>query len=173
MIIFRPESTDNMSALYDQINDAVARGIEWIQLPTIDADESQAVAMAEAVIPLCRDNGVILTLENNVEVVNRLHNHGVHAMAGSMHPAFIRERLGPHAIVGVQVDATYDFKSLVGVDVDYFTVGGDNALTDAVEIAAKLESLGVSAPIVVTGDYRPSDIAQYPAIRGILRNSYS
>ncbi len=167
MIIFRPSSTDITEAL-SQINLAISYGIGWIQLPTVGLDETGARELAEAVIPVCRDNDVILTLENQVEVVNQLHNHGVLLTAGSMHPAFVRERLGPHAIVGIAADSNYDFNTIKGVDIDYIVLDKNIGLHDAEDIVNRLSEIAIDLPVVISGEYMPDDILS-TGVKGILK----
>lgn len=166
MIIYRP-NPDSATSISQLVKGAIDRGIGWIQLPTTDMTDDDAAAMAESVIPLCRDNDIILTLENHVATVDKLRNHGVHLMPGSMHPAFVRERLGPHAIVGVQIDRDYDLSGLKGVDVDYLTLDSAIDISEATKIAQRLIDLEMELPLVITGNYTPGDIAESP-ISGIL-----
>ncbi|MDE7397539.1 MAG: thiamine phosphate synthase, partial [Muribaculum sp.] len=150
------------------VNHAIANGIGWIQLPTLGLNETDAKKLAEAVIPACRENDVILTLENQVETVNKLHNHGVLLTSGAMHPAFVRERLGPHAIIGISVDSNYDFNSLKGVDIDYIVLEKTVELTLATEIIDILKDFSIDVPVVITGNYTPDDVLPL-GIKGILK----
>lgn len=166
MIIYRPNPTANIPVI-KAVETAIANGIKWIQLPTHTLDDIEATALAESVIPICRSNDIILTLENHVETVNTLRNHGVHLMPESMHPAFVRERLGPHAIIGLQIDKNFDIGSLKNLDIDYVTLTPDINLHSAENIVDHIASNGMQLPVVIEGHYTTDDIVNSP-VSGIL-----
>lgn len=102
---------------------AIEGGCKWIQLRMKDADYETMKAAALEIIPLCRENDVIMIINDNVELVRELRVHGVHLGKDDMDPRKAREILGPHAIIGVTANTAADILSLRGVDVDYVGVG--------------------------------------------------
>lgn len=170
MIIYRPNPTTDIPVV-KAVETAIANGIKWIQLPTHTLDDTETKALAESVIPICRSNDIILTLENHVETVNTLRNHGVHLMPGSMHPAFVRERLGPHAIIGMQIDNDFDIASLKNLDIDYLTLTHDINLHNAENIVDRIASNGMHIPVVIEGHYTIDDIVN-SSVSGILTDRF-
>lgn len=170
MIIYRPNPTTDIPVV-KAVETAIANGIKWIQLPTHTLDDTETKTLAESVIPICRSNDIILTLENHVETVNTLRNHGVHLMPGSMHPAFVRERLGPHAIIGMQIDKDFDIASLKNLDIDYLTLTHDINLHNAENIVDRIASNDMHIPVVIEGHYTIDDIVN-SSVSGILTDRF-
>lgn len=110
-------------SLAEEVQMAIEGGCKWIQLRMKDADYETMKAAALEIIPLCRENDVIMIINDNVELVRELRVHGVHLGKDDMDPRKAREILGPHAIIGVTANTAADILSLKGVDVDYVGVG--------------------------------------------------
>ena len=98
-------------------------GCKWIQLRMKDASYDELKATAEDIIPICREAGVILVIDDNVALVKELRVHGVHLGKEDMNPQKAREILGPHAIIGVTANTADDIMSMRGIDVDYIGLG--------------------------------------------------
>ncbi len=110
-------------SIAEQVKMAVDGGCKWVQLRLKDATYEQLKSAAEEIIPICRDAGVILVIDDNVELVKELRVHGVHLGKEDMDPRQAREILGPHAIIGVTANTAADILALKGVDVDYVGLG--------------------------------------------------
>lgn len=98
-------------------------GCRWVQLRMKDASYDELKATAEDIIPICREAGVILVIDDNVALVKELRVHGVHLGKEDMNPQKARETLGPHAIIGVTANTADDIMSMRGIDVDYIGLG--------------------------------------------------
>lgn len=100
---------------------ALAAGARWLHLT--DAAE------LEAVIPVARDAEAILTLQSDHERVLQTLIHGVILSAADAPAADVREKLGPHAIIGCEVSSLFEVMRLAPLDVDFFvlTASADQA----------------------------------------------
>lgn len=107
----------------EEVKMATNGGCRWVQLRMKDASYEELKATALDIIPMCKDNDVILVIDDNVELVNELRVHGVHLGKTDMDPRKAREILGPHAIIGVTANTADDIFSFKRVDVDYVGLG--------------------------------------------------
>ncbi|TFU94511.1 thiamine phosphate synthase [Barnesiella sp. WM24] len=106
-----------------EVKMAIEGGCKWVQLRMKDASYEELKATALDIIPMCKDNDVILVIDDNVELVNELRVHGVHLGKTDMDPRKAREILGPHAIIGVTANTADDILTFKRVDVDYVGLG--------------------------------------------------
>ncbi len=134
-----------------QVREAIAGGCLWVRLTGSSEEEIKTL------IPLCTAKGVILVLDDNVELVDKLRIHGIHLTAWDRGSVIaVREKLGPHAIVGVACDSAEKAMELKGLDVDYMTVAapsGVNPLDFFTEFAAKLKAEDVQVHPVASGEF--------------------
>lgn len=107
----------------EEVKMAIEGGCKWVQLRMKDASYEELKATALDIIPMCKDNDVILVIDDNVELVNELRVHGVHLGKTDMDPRKAREILGPHAIIGVTANTADDILTFKRVDVDYVGLG--------------------------------------------------
>lgn len=107
----------------EEVKMAINGGCRWVQLRMKDASYEELKATALDIIPMCKDNDVILVIDDNVELVNELRVHGVHLGKTDMDPRKAREILGPHAIIGVTANTADDILTFKRVDVDYVGLG--------------------------------------------------
>lgn len=122
MLQFITNQSDRYS-IEEEVKMVVEGGCKWVQLRMKDASYDKMKATAEKIIPICKDNGVILVIDDNVELVKELRVHGVHLGKEDMPPAQARELLGPHAIIGVTANTAADIMAMRGIDVDYVGLG--------------------------------------------------
>ena len=93
-------------------------GCRWIRLTG-----SLSEADVKALMPICQESDAILVIDDDVELVEKLRVHGVHLTSCDRgHLIAVREKLGPHAIIGVTCRNAADIEQLRGLDVDYITV---------------------------------------------------
>ena len=93
-------------------------GCRWIRLTG-----SLSEADVKALMPICQESDAILVIDDDVELVEKLRVHGVHLTSCDRgHLIAVREKLGPHAIIGVTCRNAADLEQLRGLDVDYITV---------------------------------------------------
>lgn len=131
----------------DQGREAVEAGAMWL---TLASPTPEAIGQ---LIPVCNSAGIIFVIEGNPDLalntlVDDVRVSGVCIGKSDGDPAQIREKLGPHAIVGYAADSATEILALAGLDIDYFTL----------PVAEMTESLAeVETPIVAVGvDYTPA-----------------
>ncbi len=154
----------------EEVQMAIEGGCKWIQLRMKDATYDEMKSTALEIIPICRENDIILVIDDNVELVNELRVHGVHLGKNDMDPRKAREILGPHAIIGVTANTADDILSFRGIDVDYVGVGPFRHTTTKKNLApvigldgykdivAKVTAAGNKLPLVAIGGITLEDV---------------
>lgn len=122
MLQFITNASDRYS-IAEEVQMAIEGGCRWVQLRMKDASYDELKQTALDIIPMCKENDVILVIDDNVEVVKELRVHGVHLGKDDMPPMKARDYLGPHAIIGVTANTADDIISFRGMDVDYVGLG--------------------------------------------------
>ncbi len=150
-------------------------GCKWVQLRMKDASYDELKATAEDIIPICKDAGVILVIDDNVALVKELRVHGVHLGKEDMDPQKAREMLGPHAIIGVTANTADDIMAMRGIDVDYVGLGPFRHTTTKKKLAPvigldgytsimqEVKSKGNKLPVVAIGGITADDVEQVMA----------
>ena len=165
----------------EEVQMAIEGGCKWIQLRMKDASYDEMKSTALEIIPMCRENDIILVIDDNVELVNELRVHGVHLGKNDMDPRKAREILGPHAIIGVTANTADDILSFRGIDVDYVGVGPFRHTTTKKNLApvigldgykdivAKVTAAGNKLPLVAIGGITLEDVTEIMAtgVQGI------
>lgn len=154
----------------EEVQMAIEGGCKWIQLRMKDATYDEMKSTALEIIPMCRENDIILVIDDNVELVNELRVHGVHLGKNDMDPRKAREILGPHAIIGVTANTADDILSFRGIDVDYVGVGPFRHTTTKKNLApvigldgykdivTKVTAAGNKLPLVAIGGITLEDV---------------
>lgn len=124
---------------------AVEGGCGWIVLSLPGAEPGEWRDIATDLVPLCREAGVIMTVEDNVAAVRELEAHGVYLHIGA-NAAAVREDLGPEAIVGAEIGAADAAVTLAKADIDYFTFSPQ--VTEPAAIIEAARKGGVEVPFV-------------------------
>lgn len=142
---------------------ALEGGCRWIQLSADAAGDNECnlKALAEAVIPVCRDHDAFLVIEDDVELVDELKVHGVFLRDNCRSTVLeARERLGAHAVIGVYAETPEEILALRGLDVDYVCVPeahiGNDAQTLPEKYRQMIKSLregGVDFHVVASGEF--------------------
>lgn len=102
----------------EQVETALEVGCRWIRLTGKPDD-----ADVKELIPPCQESDAILVLDNNLELVDKLRIHGLHLTDWTRGQVIeAREKLGPHAILGVTCRESTLIRELSGLDVDYMVI---------------------------------------------------
>lgn len=105
-------------SLTEQVEMVLKGGISWIRITG-----RHSRSEIEALMKPCEEAGAILVLDDDVEMVDSLRIHGLHLTSwtrGSVIAA--REKLGPHAILGVTVESAEQIEQIKGLDLDYIVI---------------------------------------------------
>ena len=125
---------------------AVEASAQWLVLaPGSDFSDFRETGLEIAT--LCREAGILLTIEGNADQARELGLHGVFVPAGQSAVAF-REALGPEAIVGTEVSSAESALAMERADIDYIVLPSD-MLPEAVSaLIAEARAAGCSLPFV-------------------------
>ena len=98
---------------------AVEAGATWLVLSLPETDAGAMREMCADIVELCRESGVMLSVENNVVAARELALHGVFLSNNEVSPVKVREELGAEAIIGAVVGTPDAALSLERADIDY------------------------------------------------------
>lgn len=143
---------------------AVEGGCRWIRLDLPCADEAFMHELGEQIVPLCRDAGVMLTIDNRPDIARKLGLHGVHISDKSINPVSLREDLGPEAIIGVTVAEVASALAMAKADIDYVQLPDDFDAARIAAFMADLRNVNSSFPVVANGDKYADDITALLAL---------
>ena len=102
----------------EQARLAIEGGCRWVEL-NLDGPDQAVAEAAKELMPLCRDTDTFLILRRT-EVVDALRVSGVFLDgATAAEASATRDRLGPHAVIGVSVATADDVLNLRRADIDY------------------------------------------------------
>ena len=157
-------------SIAEEVQMAIEGGCRWIQLRMKDASDEEVKAVASEIIPMCKENDVILVIDDRVELTKELQVHGVHLGKEDMHPALAREHLGAEAIIGATANTAADIIALRKVDIDYIGLGPFRYTTTKSKLSPVLgldgyraiikevRDAGIGIPIVAIGGITIDDI---------------
>lgn len=153
--ILTPNETYSMPELAQM---AIEGGCQWIRLTPEEMHDDELRDVVAELIPLCKENGTILTIENHIEMAKDMGIHGVHLRKYGKSPMEVRELLGPEAIIGVETPTAVTAIGLKGLDVDYVAFPAGWALDKLAEKISASRGAGLELPIVAQGDYSLEEI---------------
>lgn len=152
MLQFIAKENDRYS-VPEQVQMAVEGGCRWIVLSVPGADDAEIREVASGIIPVCKEESTLLTIENHVELARELGIHGVLLTDPEIDFAKTREFCGPEAIIGVTVYDVAEAIALKDADVDYLALPYDLDPATVQKALGDIRSAGVIIPLVATGDY--------------------
>lgn len=137
----------------EQVRAALNGGCRWIQT---GADRTRL----EQMIPLCKEQDAFLITEDNLELLEEFRIHGIylrHATRDQIRE--LREKLGGHAVIGVEVSDAKEGVALKGLDVDYlaFRVDGVEDFEAFGIFAGEARTAGLPFHLVAIGNYPPAE----------------
>jgi len=130
----------------EQARAAMEAGCRWIEIDIPGASDNEVRNTAMDLIRECEEAGIFLIIRSHIEVVDELKVSGIHV--GSLDEATAaRERLGAHAIIGVDCTSANEVMELKRRDLDYafLPISAPDELS---AIVAGVKAAGVDEPIV-------------------------
>ena len=141
---------------------AIEGGCDWIcvRMPELSDDELKAV-LQEGVLDVCRESGRILTIDDRPDLAAELGVHGVRLSLQyqTAHPATaaeLREKLGPEAIIGLEIIDPTVTKSLAQADIDFAYLP---VRFTADERAKFIKKASRALPVVAQGEFTDREVA--------------
>lgn len=157
MLQFITTASDKNSTA-KEVQAALDGGCRWIQISekVLNRDDSEEIL--KEVIPMCQEAEAILTIENNIELANKIKIHGVHITTGINDAIKAREVLGADAIIGVNISTADESLELTDKDIDYVTATSAADKLDShyfSDIVKSIREKGFGIHIVASGDITP------------------
>jgi len=110
-------------ALTDIVSAALRGGAHVIQLRDKDVPVRDMVALGQALLPLTRDAGVPLIVNDRVDVALALDADGVHVGQDDIPAEMVRRIIGPERILGVSVATVEQAQRAMDAGATYVSVG--------------------------------------------------
>lgn len=130
----------------EQIRLAIEGGCRWVEINMPGASDNEVRNVAMDVIRECEDTNTFLIIRDHIDVVDELKVSGIH-LGTVEEAAEARQRLGAHAIIGVDASDADTVKALKAKDLDYafLPISVPDHLA---AIVAELKNAGVDEPVV-------------------------
>ena len=109
--------------LCDFVAATLRGGVDVVQLREKDLPDSERVAAARRLLPICRDFGVPFVMNDSPELALEVGADGVHVGQDDASVARCRELLGADAIVGLSTHADSEFDAGLREPVTYLSAG--------------------------------------------------
>lgn len=122
MLQFITHSSENITIL-EEIENVVAGGCKWVQLRMKDAEKEEIKEVARKAKEICKKNGVILVVDDYVDIAKELELDGVHLGKNDMPVDEARKLLGEEFIIGATANTFEDIEDLRHTDIDYIGLG--------------------------------------------------
>lgn len=109
---------------YYCVEEMIHGGIKIVQYRAKTKDTREKVKEAREIRELCRKNGVIFIVNDNVDIALLVDADGVHIGQEDMHPDDVRKLLGDNKIIGLSTHSKEQgMEAYKNSNVDYIGVG--------------------------------------------------
>ncbi len=105
------------------VREALEGGATCVQLRQKGAPTAEVALRARALLPLCREFGVPLLVDDDVEAARVAGADGVHVGQSDVACAAARAALGADAVIGVSVQTVAQARAAEAAGADYLGVG--------------------------------------------------
>lgn len=153
-------------SLYEQVESALKGGVTCVQLREKDLCADDLLKEAEEISDLCRQYGVPLFINDNVEVAVKCRADGIHVGQSDMPADKVRKLVGDDMMIGVSVHSVKEAIDAVQRGADCLGVGAvfsTSTKTD-VNVLSKetLRSIceAVDIPVVAIGGIGTKNIKE-------------
>ena len=157
MLQFIPDN-DTPYTPAEQVQMALEGGCQWLSQATDQMDDGAIREAAAEIVPLCREAGAILTLENHPELARELGIHGV-LVNGDLSVATIRQSFGGDGIIGAVCRSAASVPALEGMDADYAVLPADMGTEEMARLVSDVRAAGCQLHIVAMGDFDSANCA--------------
>ncbi len=153
-----------------EVAQVIAGGCRWVQIRMKDAPDSDVIAAAEKVVPMCRKVGAICLLDDRVHLAERTGADGVHLGKNDMPPDEAAALTGTDKIIGSTANSIDDIRRILEKGyTDYIGCGPFRFTTTKKKLAPVLglegyrkifsTAEGRELPIVAIGGIEKEDVA--------------
>jgi thiamine-phosphate diphosphorylase len=140
---------------------AIEAGCQWINLSLDDSDDDIKADIVPDVIQMCREAGVILTIDDHFDLAREIGLHGVRVHAGpsTPSPAELREKLGPEAMIGYVTPDPTAIPAMIAADIDYAATPANFDAAARAKFIETVNASGYMLPVVATGNFSAAELA--------------
>lgn len=163
-LILDPDLCGGTSGIIDTARAALREGATFLQLRAPKWKKREMVECTRALMPIAREFGVPLVIDDHVDVALAGGADGVHVGQKDIDASDARRILGPDAIIGLSIGSLEECATYDKEIVDYAGVGpvfGTRTKLDASpEIGCSMLSAVIQrlqAPVVAIGGINPSN----------------
>lgn len=101
---------------------AVENGVGLIQLREKNWETRELIDVAKEMLPICREHGALLIINDRVDVALAAGADGVHLGQDDLDPLMARAILGPEKIIGISASTLPEAQAAAAVGADYLGV---------------------------------------------------
>jgi len=105
------------------LHEALAGGVDVLQLREKEASDDEILAAAELFRALCTEHGVLFVLNDRPDLAVAAGADGVHVGQDDEAVARVREQVGADFLIGLSTHSREQLASALATDVDYVCVG--------------------------------------------------
>lgn len=143
----------------EQIRLVIEGGCRWVEIDMPDAPDNEVRNVAMDVIRECQDTNTYLIIHGHIDVVDELKVSGIRV--GSLEEGrAARERLGAHAIIGVDATDAETVKQLRKFDLDYASMP-ISAPDSLAAIIADVRGAGCEQPVVASAGVTIDNLEEF------------
>jgi thiamine-phosphate pyrophosphorylase len=147
------------STLEATIAQAIAAGIDWVQIREKDLPARRLLALAETAVTQARRQGTTRVVVNDrLDVALAAHAHGVHLSTRSMPVDLVRKLAPPEFLVGVSCHSLAEAQAAQKAGADYLLLGPIFSTTSKLQYGPPLGlatlrrvTSEVSIPVIALG----------------------
>ena len=153
-------------SLYEQVEAALKGGVTCVQLREKELPQDEFLAEAMEISSLCRQYGVPLFINDNVDVAIACHADGIHVGQTDLEASQVRQRVGSGTMIGVSVHSVEEAMEAVKQGADCLGVGAMFATSTKTDVdVLPMETLraicdAVEIPVVAIGGINRDNIAR-------------
>lgn len=153
-------------SLYEQVECALKGGVTCVQLREKEMGQEEFLEEAKEISALCKQYGVPLFINDNVEVAVQCHADGIHVGQEDMAAAQVRKKVGDGMMIGVSVhsvqealDAVQNGADCLGVGAMFSTSTKKDAEVLPKEVLREI-CAAVDIPVVAIGGIGKSNLLE-------------
>lgn len=118
------DNFSNGRSNYFCVEEMIKGGIKIVQYRAKTKDTREKVKEAREIRELCRKNGVIFIVNDNVDIALLVDADGVHIGQEDMHPDDVRKLIGDNKIIGLSTHSEKQgMEAYKNPNIDYIGVG--------------------------------------------------
>ena len=153
-------------SLYEQVECALKGGVTCVQLREKEMGQEEFLEEAKEISALCKQYGVPLFINDNVEVAIQCEADGIHVGQEDMAAAQVRKKVGDGMMIGVSVhsvqealDAVQNGADCLGVGAMFSTSTKKDAEVLPKEVLREI-CAAVDIPVVAIGGIGKSNLLE-------------